>query len=617
MLSLQNILASEGQEFIDNLFNKEVVVTEKLNAATLSFRKEHTSEMDLNRKLTFYKGSGAGKKRITIADKVMTTFYASGMTYLNNMSGLIIDRIPANWTFVCRYFPNHQPSFINYSVLPKNNLVLSCIITNGGTKIDDADDLRGWAEMFDIAWQEPVFRGYLSEYQKERLTDYIKDGSNGKDSFARFIITMLNPSLTHSIYQEDGFDAPIDGFIFKFISDDGITKPVSAKLIDPYMSNLISRSKAKKGFEDNKDVLLSDFTIFMMSQDLDSIILTEKTDDDRYLELFYRLFNRYIKFKKAQLEDFDIDTNDIVKESIDIDFSVDLDKISNETTKKLLKENPEYRNIFKTLLGSFRTKKPEDYKSLVMAPNVVRMFNTMVDKIAEKSKEGHKSKNLSFSDYLSTIRKKDITTLDISNAPDEVKDEMGVSEPKETRQREPLSFADFKKKDERKEKKEDDEKRMDNIEDMIRQMKDSIKDISDEVRKSQKEGEKQTEKIEKLEDTTESIKDDEDGDDKKSAGTKHDEGEGAGDRKDGKHGDVKHDTGDDKHDDEDSDSDSEGSEDSDSDEGHDDVESDAADHDGEKGGDDDGGEDGKKDDDDTSDEDKDDKKEDKHSFGGL
>ena len=41
MLSLQNILNTEGQEFIDNLFNKEVVVIEKLNAAAdkLGYRK--------------------------------------------------------------------------------------------------------------------------------------------------------------------------------------------------------------------------------------------------------------------------------------------------------------------------------------------------------------------------------------------------------------------------------------------------------------------------------------------------------------------------------------------------------------------------------------------------
>ena len=523
MLSLQNILNTEGQEFIDNLFNKEVVVIEKLNAATLSFKKKQTSEMDLNRKLTFYKGSGINKKEITIADKVMTTFYANGMTYLSNMSNLIIDKIPANWTFVCRYFPNHQPSFINYSVLPKNNLVLSCIITNGGTKIDDVEDLKSWAEMFDIAYQEPVFRGYLSEYQKERLTDYIKDGSNNKDSFARFIITMLNPSLTHSIYQEDGFNSPIDGFVFKFISDDGVTKPISAKLIDPYMSSLIAKNKAKKGFDDNKDVLLSDFTIFMMSQDLDSIILTGETDEDRYLELFYRLFNRYIKYKKAQLEDFDIDTNDVVKESIDIDFTVDLEKISNETTKKLLKENPEYRNIFKTLLGSFRTKKSDNYKSLVMTPNVVRMFNTIVDNISNKSKVGHKSNNMSFSDYLSAIKNKNINDLDIDNAPEEVKVDMGLVEPKEKEQKEPLSFADFKKKDEEKKEEKKDKKKLKSIEDMIKDLKDSVKDISDEVKKSKEEEEKQTEKIEKLEDEKKEEDKKEDKEDKESKENKKEE----------------------------------------------------------------------------------------------
>lgn len=589
MLSLQNILNTEGQEFVDNLFNKEVIVTEKLNAATLSFRKKHSSEMDLNRKLTFYKGSGSNKKEITIADKVLTTFYATGMTYLSNMGKLIIDRIPANWTFVCRYFPNHQPSFINYSVLPKNNLVLSCIITNSGTKIDDVEDLRSWAEMFDIACQEPVFRGYLTEYQKERLTDYIKDGANSKDSFARFIITLLNPSLTHSIYQDDGFESPIDGFIFKFISDDGVTKPVSAKLIDPYMSALISKSKAKKGFEDNKDVLLSDFTIFMMSQDLDSIILTAETDEDRYLELFYRLFNRYIKYKKAQLEDFDIETNDVVKESIDIDFTVDIDKISNETTKKLLNENPEYRNIFKTLLGSFRTKKPENYKSLVMAPNVVRMFNTMVDRISEKSKVGHKDRNLSFSDYLSTIKKKDINTLDIANAPEEVKAEMDMEEPEEFKQREPLSFSDFKKKDEKKEKKDEEEKRVKNIEDMIKQLKDSVKDISDEVKKSKEEEEKQTEKIEKLEDSEKEEKEKEEKEDKEEKDGK-DSGEKSDDKKE---------DGEDSGESEDSDSEDESGEEDENKE--------------DNGGDEDNG-------DESSDEGGDEKKDDKKenlSFGGL
>ena len=537
MLSLQNILNTEGREFLENLLNKEVVVTEKLNAATLSMQKKQTSEMDLNRKLTFYKGTGVNKREITIADRVMTTFYSSGMTYLSNLSKLIIDRIPANWTFVFKYFPNHQPSFINYSVLPKNNLVLCCIITSGGTKIDDCDDLKSWAEMFDVPYQEPIFKGHLSEYQKEKLRDYVEDGSNNKDSFARFIITLLNPSLKGSLYQNDGFESPIDGFVFKFISDDGITKPMTAKLIDPFMSALISKNKSKKGYNDNTDVLLSDFTIFMSNQDMDSIVLTKKDDGERYLELFYRLFNRYIKYKKSQLEDFDVDTNDIVKESIDTDFGVDMDKISNETTKKLLKDNPEFKSIFKTLLGSFKTKKDDNYKSIVMSPGVVRLFNGIVDKINCKISSCEETDNLSFASYLNTIRKKDIRDLDINNAPDNVEKPQPIPDAL-TQQKEihslAMSFSDFKKKEEKAEKNE--EKGVKSIEDMIKSLKGEIKDLTKEISDLKKDQEEVKKNVEDVDDATKDIaKDVEDidkGSESEPEGKKKDDTSSKGEQKD-------------------------------------------------------------------------------------
>ena len=512
MITLQNILNSEGQEFLDNLLNKEVVVNEKLNAATLSFQKKVTSETDLNRKLTFYKGSGVNKREITIADKVMTNFYSSGMTYLSNLSKIIIDKIPNNWTFVCKYFPSHQPSFINYSVLPKNNLVLSCIITSGGTKLEDVDDLRSWAEMFDIAYQEPVFRGYLSQYQKERLNDYLKSGST-KDSFARFIITLLNPSLTHSLYQNDGFDSPIDGFIFKFISDDGVTKPVSAKLIDPYMTNLILKNKSNKGYKDNTDVLLSDFAVFMAGQDMDSILLHSDDEAQRYLELFYKLFNRYIKYKKSQLEDFDVDTNDIVKESIDVEFDVNMDEITNETTKKLLKENPEYKSIFKTLLGSFKSKKPEDYKSLVMSPGVVRIFNGIIDKINDKISNKDENSDLSFSSYLKSIHHK-ATNLDVDDVQKSLDNYQVEKEPVK-HQSQPLSFADFKKKDEKEDDEKKEKKTLKSIEDMIKDLQKDVNKIKDDVKDTQDKVEDTEEKVEKSEEKEEKKKEDKEPEKKK------------------------------------------------------------------------------------------------------
>jgi hypothetical protein len=272
------------------------------------------------------------------------------------------------------------------------------------------------------------------------------------------------------------------------------------------MSSLISKNKSKKGYNDNTDVLLSDFTIFMSNQDMDSIILTKKDNGERYLELFYRLFNRYIKYKKSQLEDFDVDTNDIVKESIDVDFGVDIDKISNETTKKLLKENPEFKSIFKTLLGSFKSKKDDDYKSVVMSPGVVRLFNNIVDKINSKISSCEDTDNLSFASYLNTIRKKDIQDLNIDNAPDSVEKPQTIpdslTQQKEI-QRLAMSFSDFKKKEEKDEKKE--EKGIKSIEDMIKSLKGEIKDLTKEVSDLKKDQKDVKKSVEDVDDATKDI----------------------------------------------------------------------------------------------------------------
>jgi hypothetical protein len=234
--------------------------------------------------------------------------------------------------------------------------------------------------------------------------------------------------------------------------------------------------------------------------------LTKKDDGERYLELFYRLFNRYIKYKKSQLEDFDVDTNDIVKESIDVDFGVDIDKISNETTKKLLKDNPEFKSIFKTLLGSFKTKKDDNYKSIVMSPGVVRLFNEIVDKINSKILSCEETDNLSFDSYLNTIRKNDIKDLDINNAPDNVEKPQPIPDAL-TQQKDiqalAMSFSDFKKKEEKDEKKE--EKGIKSIEDMIKSLKGEIKDLTKEVSDLKRDQKDVKKSVEDVDDATKDI----------------------------------------------------------------------------------------------------------------
>ena len=183
-----------------------------------------------------------------------------------------------------------------------------------------------------------------------------------------------------------------------------------------------------------------------------------------------------------------------------------MDKISNETTKKLLKDNPEFKSIFKTLLGSFKSKKDDNYKSIVMSPGVVRLFNSIVDKINSKILSCEETDNLSFSSYLNTIRKNDIQDLNANSVPDNVEQPQPMVDAL-TQQKEiqtlAMSFSDFKKKEEKDNKKE--ESGMKSIEDMIKSLKGEIKDLTKEVSDLKSDQKEVKKNVEDVDDATKDI----------------------------------------------------------------------------------------------------------------
>ena len=161
----------------------------------------------------------------------------------------------------------------------------------------------------------------------------------------------------------------------------------------------------------------------------------------------------------------------------------------NTEMKKLLKENPEYKSIFKTLLGSFKSKKPEDYKSLVMSPGVVRIFNSIIDKINDKIANRDEDDNLSFSSYLDTIHHKTLNDLDIKNAPEEVQKANIPDEVIKNKVNQALSFAEFKKQDEKEEDDKKEKKAIKSIEDMIKDLQKDVNKIKSDIKDTKEKAE--------------------------------------------------------------------------------------------------------------------------------
>lgn len=365
MKSIQNIIQSNGVEFLDNLMNDYLVVYEKLSASTLSFRR-------VGNVLKFYKGRD--NEEITPLNETLYTYFKCGIEYIRRVSLIFYMEFPEGWLFRTQYFNPNNQGLVQYEQQPQNNLVLSCIDT-GNSIIEDASVLKKWADRLQIDIENPIFIGFLSEFQKEKLMEYVNGNVDcGDISFSQYIISLLSPGITHSAYS-DVFNTYIDSFIFKFYKS-GSKKCVSLKLVDPYMEELVKQNKDKFGtnYGTENEIILANFVAWLQTVDMKDIDIEGDSDDDRYFDLICKLFNKYVKKEKKILKELNSDINE--------SYSVNIDKVKNKETSDILKNNPNMTNVFQVIVGSFMNRKDDDYDSMsIMDSGLKDLFNKEVSSI--------------------------------------------------------------------------------------------------------------------------------------------------------------------------------------------------------------------------------------------
>lgn len=365
MKSIQSILQTNGVEFIDDIMNDYLVVYEKLNASTLSFKR-------IGNELKFYKGRD--NEEITNLNETLYSYFKDGIEYIRRTSLIFYMEFPEGWLFRTQYFNPNAPGLVNYDTQPQNNLVLSCIDT-GNSVIEDLTVLKKWAGRLHIDVSEPVFSGFLSEFQKEKIFNYI----NGKCEcdgipFSQYIISILNPAVSHSAYS-DTFNTNMDSFIFKFYKA-GSKKSFCMKLVDPYMDELIKQNKDKFGANSGteNEIILANFVAWLQTIDMNEIQISGDTSDERYFDLLCKLFNQYMKKQQNLFKD--------MKSNVNESYAVNIDKIKNEETAKLLKDNPVMTTAFQVIVGSFmNTKENENDPMSIMDDTLKDMFNKEVSSI--------------------------------------------------------------------------------------------------------------------------------------------------------------------------------------------------------------------------------------------
>jgi hypothetical protein len=399
MKELARIYKELGQDFVNDLFKDYLVVTEKLSGSAFSFEKAGSS-------LKFFKSND---KPINLVDRTLMVYYEKPINYIKDSTDSFMDSIPGNWRFCFQYFVHNEPGVIRYDKLPKNNLVLTHILVknpNGKvTKIiEDPRVIEDWSNALGVTPLLPIFKGYLTDEQKESIKKFIKTPIEDQleifktSSFAEYLIKVLNPKLNSTILQDD-LSKPIESIIFKFYKTGG-TQIISAKLIDPYTANLLKHREPidpKKAPADVNEILLLDILAFIEERGLRSNELLTASPDERYLELVSSIFNDYVVRRGKGISDLGIERADFAKGD---EFKLNVDLIPSQATQATLKQNEKMQDLFKIMLGSLRKKRNPDKPGNVLTPSVIEDFNALVSKIEDAINKPVDDKFKTFSDYL-------------------------------------------------------------------------------------------------------------------------------------------------------------------------------------------------------------------------
>ena len=367
MSKLVTLNGSNDQELLSSIFDNEIVVFEDIQGSKIWVNwdgKEFT-----------IKPKSIGSESINLIDLAMQNYYNPAIKFFESLDIRVKSLLNRKWWFCFEYFPDNQPANIEYSRVPKNNLVLTALNKSG--KYDfSIEELDEYARLFDVDMLPIVFQGKLNERMIEAIKYFINTSEDdleyifGEKSFAFFFYKILNPSSQNSFLMEDeDYQSNLEKLIVRTKKGD-----LSFEILNPLYKRISDNNSTE--FVEIYTLILVNFLNFCQSFNLDEIKLKGSKRDEIYIYLISKLFNVYISEVKQDLLDFDF----TVPEFFDKEkFKINTELISNKLTKDYIKESDKLEYIFKVILGSFSKKRKKPIG--IFTDNTVILFNVFVTDI--------------------------------------------------------------------------------------------------------------------------------------------------------------------------------------------------------------------------------------------
>jgi hypothetical protein len=358
----------DTEEFINILKNNELFIYEEVEGSSIFVKWDGTHFV--------IKPKSLKMDELNFIDLTVQKFYNQAYIYLHSLPNFVTDLVNTNWWFCFEYFPDNQPANVTYNRVPKNNLILNCIIK--GSKWEyDYNELVEYSNLFGVDMLPIVYKGKLSQKQLEVIDLYLNTSEEDikylfdNDNFAYFFYKILNPKIDNSfLMNKDNFNDNLEKIIIKI---DGKSK-YSFEILNPLYQkmNLINSTE----YVEIYTLILLKFLEFCQLIDLKKYKITKYTKDELYVEYISLLFNDFMNDTGSSIKKWDFNIPQFFKQD---KFKINVGLLFNEDTKNYLLSDEKIEYIFKCILGSFNKKRKKPIG--IFNDITISLFNRFVDEI--------------------------------------------------------------------------------------------------------------------------------------------------------------------------------------------------------------------------------------------
>jgi len=385
----------KGDDFINIISDKELLVYEDIQGSRIFVRFDGQKFI--------IKPKNLRNDTLNFIDLAIQKFYNQAYYYFNSLPQYVTDLLNPNWWFCFEYFPDMHPANIQYEKVPKNNLILVCIVKGNKYKYN-YDELKEFSSLLDVDCLPVMFKGKLSKKQLEIIALFLNTSEEdlkfvfGENNFSKFFYNILNPNYSNSfLMNDDEFNENLEKIIMKIDGND----EYSFELLNPLYKRMSFKNDTD--YVEIYTQIILNFLEFCQLVDLKKYKVKANTRDEIYLELISQIFNEYMENIKSNIDDWNIIIPEFFK---DEKFKLNTDMLLNKKTIDYVKSSKKIEYMLKVILSSYNHKRKKPFgvfneQTVILFNEFVDKLSTHIDKLMNINREYNlqKSDLLNFNDY--------------------------------------------------------------------------------------------------------------------------------------------------------------------------------------------------------------------------